>query len=64
MTGQAEKIYFTEPPCYTQVQQIMKVLVVAAEAVLTQTKTLMPPTDFLEEFLIILIHMQSSIFKA
>ena len=64
MTGQAESKYFTEPPCYTQVQQIMKVLVVAAGAILTQTLTLMPTPDFLEEFPIILIPTQSSIFKS
>ena len=42
----------------------MKVLVVAAEAILTQTLTLMPTPDFLEEFPIILIPTQSSIFKS
>ena len=55
MTGQTENKYFTEAPNYTQVQQNKYVLIVAAEAVLTQTLTLMPPPDFSEEFLNILI---------
>ena len=37
-----------------KVQQNKHVFIVAAEAVLTQTLTLMPPHDFLEEFLNIL----------
>ena len=55
MTGQTENKYFTETPNYTQVQQNKHALIVAAEVVLTQTLTLMPPPDFLEEFLNILI---------
>ena len=55
MTGQTEKKYFTETPNYTQVQQSKHVLIVAAEAVLTQTLTLMSTPDFSEEFVNILI---------
>ena len=62
MTGQTENKYFTEPPYYTHVQQNKQVLIVAADAVLTQTLTPMPPPDFSEEFLSILIHTQSSRF--
>ena len=40
MTGQTENKYFTEPPNYTEVQQNKQVLI-AAEAVLTQTLTIM-----------------------
>ena len=50
MTGQTENKYFTEPTNYTQVQQNKQVLIIAAEAVLTQILTLMysctdPQTD-------------------
>ena len=62
MTGRTENKYFTEPPCYIQVQQNKQVLIVAAGTVLTQTLTLMPPPHFSEEFLSILIHKQSSPF--
>ena len=62
MTGQTENKYFTEPPYYTHVQQNKQVLIVAADAVLTQTLTAMPTPDFSEEFLSILIHTQSSRF--
>ena len=55
MTGQTENKYFTDTPNYTQVQKNKHVLIVAAEAVLTQTLTLMPPPHFFEEFLNILI---------
>ena len=40
MTGQTENKYFTKPPNYTEVQQNKQVLI-AAEAVLTQTLTIM-----------------------
>ena len=50
------------PPYYTHVQQNKQVLIIAADAVLTQILKLMSPPDFLEEFLIILICMQSSRF--
>ena len=46
MTGQTEKKYFTEPPYYTHVQQNKQVLIVAADAVLTQILTPMPPSEF------------------
>ena len=62
MTGQTENKYFTEPPYYTHVQQNKQVLIVAADAVLTQAVTLMPLPDFSEEFLSFLIHTQSSHF--
>ena len=62
MTGQTENKYFTEPPYYTHVQQNKQVVIAAADVVLTQTLTLMPPPDFLEEFLSILMHTQSSGF--
>ena len=55
MTGQTENKYFTETPNYTQVQQDKHALIVAAEVVLIKTLTLMPPPDFSEEFLNILI---------
>ena len=50
MTGKRENKYFTEPPNYTQVQRNKQVLIVAAEAVLTQTLIIMyrctdPQTD-------------------
>ena len=45
MTGQTEK-YFTKPPYYTHVQQKKQVFIVAADAVLNQTLTIMPPPDF------------------
>ena len=41
MTGQTENKYFKETPNYKQVQQNKHELIVAAEAVLTQTLTLM-----------------------
>ena len=56
MTGQVENKYFTEPPYYTPVQQNKQVLILAADAVLTQTLTPMPLPDFSEEFLRILIN--------
>ena len=40
MTGQTENKYFTEPPNYTEFQQNKQVLI-AAEAVLIQTLTIM-----------------------
>ena len=46
MTKQIENTYFTKPPYCTQAQQNMKVLTVAAEAVLTQTLKLMSSPDF------------------
>ena len=42
-TGPAENKHFTEPP-YTQVQKNKQVLVIAEEAALIQTLTLLPPT--------------------
>ena len=60
MTGQTENKHFTELPYYTHVQQNKQVLIVTADAVMTQTLTLMPLPDFLEEFLNILIYTQSS----
>ena len=62
MTGQTENKHFTEPLNYTHVQQNKQVLTVAADAVLTQTLTLILLPDFSEEFLSILIYMQSSRF--
>ena len=62
MTGQTENKHFTEPPYYTHFQQNKQVLIVAANAVLTQTLTLMLPPNFSEEFLSILMRMQSSRF--
>ena len=62
MTGQTENKYFTEPPNYIHIQQNKQVLIAAADAVLTQTLTPMPPPDFSEEFLTIVIHTQSSRF--
>ena len=44
-TGQAENKHFTEPP-YTQVQINKQVLIVAEEAVLIQTLTLLRPICF------------------
>ena len=55
MTGQTENKYFTETPNYTQVQQNKHAMIVAAEVVLTQTVTLMPPLDFSEKSINILI---------
>ena len=62
MTGQTENKHITKPPYYTHVQQNKQVLIVAADAVLTQTLTAMPPPNFSAEFLSILIHRQSSRF--
>ena len=62
MTGQTENKHFTEKLNYTHVQQNKRVLTVAADAVLTQTLTLILLPDFSEEFLSILIYMQSSCF--
>ena len=62
MTEQTAKTYFTEPPNYTHFQQNKPVLIVAAEAVLTQTLTIMSPPNYSEEFLNILIH--SNTFKS
>ena len=59
MTGQTENKHTTNPPYYTHVQQNKQVLIVIGDAVLTQTLTIMPPPDFLAEFLSILIHRQS-----
>ena len=61
MTGQREKKYFTEPPYYTQVQQNKHVLIVAADAVLTQTLTLMPSSYISDKFQSILKPTQSSL---
>ena len=62
MTGQTENKHITKPPYYTHVQQNKQVLIVAADAVLTETLTVMPPPDFSEEFLSMLIHTQSTCF--
>ena len=62
MTGQTENKYFIEPPCYTHVEQNKQALIVAEDAVLTQTLTIMPPPNFSEEFLSTLIHTQPSRF--
>ena len=35
MAGQTENKYFTEPPCYTHVEQNKQVLIVAEDAVLS-----------------------------
>ena len=59
---QQQEIYNIENSYYTQVQQNKQVWIIAAEAVLIQTLTLIPPTDFIEEPLMILIHTQSSLF--
>ena len=59
MTGQTENKHITKPPYYTHVQQNKQVLIVAADAVLMQTLTIMSPPNFSAEFLSILIHMQS-----
>ena len=45
MTGQTEK-HFTEPSYYTHVQPNKQVFIVAADAVLNQTLTIMSPPDF------------------
>ena len=50
MTRKTENKYFTEPPYYTHVQEDKQVLIIAANAVLTQTLTIMSPPDFSEEF--------------
>ena len=62
MTGQTENKHFNEPPYHTHVQENKQVLIVAADPVLTQTLTVMPPPDFSEEFLSILIHTESTWF--
>ena len=62
MTGQTENKHIIKPLYYTHVQQNKQVLIVAADAVLTQTMTKMPPPNFWAEFLSILIHRQSSRF--
>ena len=59
---QQQEIYNIENSYYTQVQQNKQVWIIAAEAVLIQTLTLIPPTDFIEEPLMILIYTQSSLF--
>ena len=59
MTGQTENKHITKPPYYKHVQQNKQVLIVAADAVLTQTLTIMPPPNFWAEFLSILIHRQA-----
>ena len=59
---QQQEIYNIENSYYTQVQQNKQVWIIAAEAVLIQTLTLIPPPDFIEEPLMILIHTQSSLF--
>ena len=46
MTGQTENKHITKPPYYTHVQQNKQVLIVAADAVLTQTPAIIPPPDF------------------
>ena len=60
MTGQTENKHFNEPPYHTHVQENKEVLIFAVDAILTYTLTAMPPHDFLEEFLSILIHTQST----
>ena len=45
-TGQTENKHFIEPPHYTHFQQDKQMLMVAADAVLTQTLTIMPPWFF------------------
>ena len=63
MIGQTENKHSTEPPYYTYVQQNKQMLIVAADAVLTQTLTLMPPPDFSEEFLSILYIRSRHVFS-
>ena len=53
---------FHKTTTFPHVQQNKQVLVLTADAVLTQTLTPMPLPDFLEEFLNILIYTQSSRF--
>ena len=62
MIGQTENKHFNEPPYYTHIQQNKQVQIVDADAVLIKTLTLMPPPDFLEEFLSILIQTHSTRF--
>ena len=62
MTGQTENKDITKPPYYTHVQQNKQVLIVAADVVLTQILTIMPPPNFWAAFVSILIHRQSSRF--
>ena len=50
MTGLAENKYFTEPPYYTHVQQNKQVLILAADAGLTQTLTPILPLIFRKSF--------------
>ena len=64
MTWQTENKHFTEPPYYTHVKQNNQVLIVPADAVLTQTLSIKSSLDFSEEFLSILIHTQSSRFNS
>ena len=64
MAGQTQNKHFTEPPYYTHVQQNKQVFIVAADAVLTQILTIMPPPDFSEDFGSILIHTQLSCFNS
>ena len=59
MTGQTENKRITKPP---YAQQNKQVLILAADAVLTQTLAINPPPDFSTGFLSILIHRQSSRF--
>ena len=56
MTRQTKNKHFTEPLYYTHVQQDNQVLIISADAVLTQTQTTMPPPAFPEEFRDILIY--------
>ena len=46
MTGQTENKHITKPPYYTHVQQNKQVLIVAADAVLIQTLTIIPSLIF------------------
>ena len=58
-----KKKHITKPPYYTHVQQNKQVFIVIADAVLTQTLTMIPHPDFSAEFLSILINRQSSRFN-
>ena len=50
MTGQTGNKNFAGLPYYTHAQQNKQVLIVAVDAILTQTLTVKPPPDFSEEF--------------
>ena len=61
-TDRKQTFHRTTIPYYTHAQQNKQVLIVAADAVLTQILTPMPTPDFSEELLSILIYTQSSRF--